>query len=195
MEKEVKEAAPKYNFISPDEYLEMERASDEKHEYYDGYVVAMSGASLVHNHIAMNLYGEISGFLKGKNCQILPSEMRVSTPNRDTYIYPDALIFCDKPELEDDKFDTLLNPTVVFEIWSPSTSKNDMGYKLLYYQNIQSIHEYIMIDSKKRYVQDVQKQPDGAWRIMNITDPSGELEIQSISFTISFDDIYRNTGL
>ena len=113
---EVKEPAPKYNYISPDEYLEMERASEEKHEYYDGYVVTLNGASLKHNYIAGNLYTKIGGFLEGSLCSILPSNMRVSTPNRDSYIYPDAIIVCNNPELEDDKFDTLLNPSVIFEI-------------------------------------------------------------------------------
>ena len=70
MENEVKEPAPKYQYISPEEYLAMERASDMKHEYYNGYVEAMSGASLKHNQIAMNLYGNIFGHLKDKKCKI-----------------------------------------------------------------------------------------------------------------------------
>lgn len=158
MENEVKEPALKYNYISPEEYLEMERASDQKHEYYDGYVEATSGASLKHNDIAANLYTTIGNFLKDHECRILPSEMRVSTPNRDSYIYPDASIVCGTPQLEDDKFDTLLNPSVVFEILSPSTRKNDIGYKFLWYQHIPSLNEYIMIDSGKRFVQVVRKQ-------------------------------------
>src|SRR5260221_914278 len=195
MDNIVKEPAPKYNYISPDEYLAMERASDEKHEYYDGYILAMSGARLKHNQIASNLFSEIGGFLKGKKCQVLPSDMRVSTPNRSNYLYPDATIVCGEPELEDDHFDTLINPTVVFEIWSPSTQKNDVGYKIIFYQNIPSLKEYIMIDSAKRFAQAVRKQPDGAWRFEDITGSASGILIQTISFSISFDDIYRNTGL
>src|SRR6185436_15488972 len=134
MENEVKEPAPKYDYISPEQYLEMERASDEKHEYYNGHVVAMSGARLKHNQIAANLFGKIWAHLEKKDCQVLPSDMRIATPNRDAYIYPDASIVCGNPELEDEHFDTLLNPSVVVEIWSPSTQKNDVGYKLIYYQ-------------------------------------------------------------
>jgi Uma2 family endonuclease len=195
MENVVKEPAPKYNYISPDEYLAMERASDEKHEYYDGYIHAMSGARLKHNQITGNLVAEIGNFLKGKECQILPSDMRVSTPNRSNYLYPDATIVCGEPELEDDHFDTLINPTVVFEIWSPSTQKNDVGYKIIYYQSIPSLKEYIMIDSAKRFAQTVRKQDDGAWRFEDITESAARILIQTISFNISFDDIYRNTGL
>jgi Uma2 family endonuclease len=195
MENEVKEPAPKYDYISPEQYLEMERASTEKHEYYNGYVIAMSGARLKHNQIAANLIATIGSHLKGKNCQILPADMRVATPNRDAYIYPDATILCGEPLLEDDKFDTLLNPSVVFEIWSPSTQKNDMGYKLLFYQHIRSLKEYIMIDSAKRFAQVVRKQPDGAWRFEDITDTAGTFFISTVNMNLSFDDIYRNTGL
>lgn len=195
MENEVKEPAPKYNYISPDEYLAMERASEEKHEYYDGFIVAMSGATLRHNQITGNVHTEIGAFLKGKECQVLPSDMRVNTPNRDTYMYPDLSIVCGKPQLEDDKFDTLKNPSVVFEIWSPSTQKNDVGYKLLCYQHIPSLQEYVMIDSAKRFAQVVRKQKDGAWRFEDITDSNGEIVIQTINLRISFNDIYYNTGL
>jgi Uma2 family endonuclease len=114
MENEVKEPVPKYNYVTPEEYLEMERAAEEKHEYYDGYIVAMSGARLKHNQVAGNLFTEIGSFLKGKECQLLPSDMRVSTPGRDAYMYPDASIVCGGPQLEDEQFDTLLNPSVVF---------------------------------------------------------------------------------
>ncbi|TMI75053.1 MAG: Uma2 family endonuclease [Bacteroidetes bacterium] len=195
MENEIKEPAPKYNYVSPDEYLEMERASTEKHEYYNGYVIAMSGARLKHNQIAVNLYAKIGSYLDGKKCQVLPAVMRVATPNRDAYIYPDATIVCGEPLLEDEKFDTLLNPSVVFEIWSPSTQKNDMGYKLLFYQHIHSLKEYIMIDSAKRFAQVVRKQPDGAWRFEDISGTHDALFISIVNLNLSFDDIYRNTGL
>ena|SRR5260221_1073687 len=195
MENEIKEPAPKYNYISPDEYLAMERDSDQKHEYYDGYVIAMSGARLKHNQIQANLYTNIGSHLKNKECQVLPSEMRVSTPNRDSYMYPDASIVCGEPLLEDDKFDILLNPSVVFEILSPSTQKNDKGYKLLHYKNIPSLKEYIMIDATKRFAEVVRKELNGAWRFDDITDPSAGFRIETIGFSISFDDLYRNTGL
>lgn len=195
MEDEVKEPAPKYNYVSREDYLAIERQSDKKHEYYDGDMQAMSGASLKHNYIAANLYSGIGTFLKEKACAILPSEMRISTPNRDTYLYPDASIVCGEPELEDDKFDTLLNPSVIFEILSRSTQRNDQGYKFLYYQQMPSLKEYIMIDSRKRYAQAARLQVDGAWQFERLTGSASMLTIQTIHFEISFDDIYRNTGL
>lgn len=195
MEDEVKEPAPKYNYISPEEYLEMERASEEKHEYYDGYVVAMSGAGLKHNQITANLNVEIGSYLKGKKCQLLLSDMRIASPNRDSYLYPDASIVCGEALLEDDKFDTLLNPVVIFEVWSPSTKRNDRGYKLSYYQNIPSMKEYIMIDASRRFAQIVRKEPNGSWRFEDIVEESAQMHIQTIQLELSFDDLYRNTGL
>ena len=141
MKNTVKEPAPKYNFISPKEYLEMERASDEKHEYFDGHIYLMSGASLKHAKVAMNLAVEIGSYLKEEKCKVLAETMRVATKTKDAYMYPDLLIYCDKEELEDDKFDTMLNPSVIFEILSPSTRSIDKGRKMMYYKEIPSLKE------------------------------------------------------
>ncbi|HEV8283253.1 MAG TPA: Uma2 family endonuclease [Chitinophagaceae bacterium] len=195
MENEVKEAAPKYNFITPAQYLEMERAAEYRSEYYDGYVRAMSSASLKHNRIARNLYNTIGNFLKEKSCEILPSEMRVSTPSHDSYMYPDALIVCGKPELEDDKFDTLKNPSVIFEILSLSTAMIDKGRKFFFYQQIPSLMEYIMIDSLQRFIQLGRKQFDGSWRFEQISDPNGVLTIKTIDLDLPLSEIYDSTEL
>src|SRR3982751_5639672 len=106
MENEVKEPALKFNYVTPDEYLLAERASEEKHEYYDGQVLAMSGASLKHIRINRNLTLCIGNHLRGKDCELLPGDMRTGTPARDGYMYPDAIIFCGKEQLEDNLFDT-----------------------------------------------------------------------------------------
>ncbi|MBO9659375.1 MAG: Uma2 family endonuclease, partial [Chitinophagaceae bacterium] len=138
MENEVKEPAPIYNRIKPDDYLAMERASEIKHEYFDGLIVAMSGARLKHLQIVSNLHASIAPFLKDKNCRMFMADMRVATPGRDGYFYPGASIICGEPECEDEMFDTLLNPKVIFEILSKSTRKADMTYKFTYYQQIPS---------------------------------------------------------
>lgn len=195
MENEVKEPAPKYNFISPQEYLTIERAAEYKHEYYHGQILAMSGASLNHNKIDGNLISTIGNFLKNKNCRILPSNMRISTPSYDSYMYPDASIVCGEPQLEDDQFDTLLNPSVIFEILSPSTRSIDKGGKFFFYQQIPSLKEYIMIDSLKRYVQIARRQSDESWKFENIDETHKSLHIQTINFQFPLSEIYYDTGL
>jgi Uma2 family endonuclease len=178
------------NFITPAQYLEMERASEFRSEYFQGYVQAMSGASLKHNIIDRNLIYSLTHFLKGKDCQALPSHMRVGTPSADSYMYPDALIVCGKPDLEDDKFDTLKNPSVIFEIISPSTALYDKGRKFFFYQQVPSLKEYIMIDSRQILIQLGRKQPDGSWRFEQISDRNGELNITTIDFTLPLSEIY-----
>jgi Uma2 family endonuclease len=195
MENEIKEPAFKYNYISPAEYLAAERVTEIKHEYYDGQVLAMSGAGINHNSIQANLLINIGSYLKGKNCRILPGDMRVSTPTQDAYMYPDALIFCGQSQLEDDKFDTLLNPSVIFEILSPSTRSIDKGRKLFFYQGIPSLQEYIMIDSLKKYMHIARKQDGGNWIFENISDPDSSLFIRTINFHLPIGDIYTDTGL
>ncbi len=188
MENKVEEPAFKYNYTSPAEYLAAERASEEKHEYFDGHIYAMSGASLKHNRITSNLISNIGQFLKEHPCEILPGDMRVSTPDHSSYMYPDALIVCDEPVLEDDKFDTLLNPVVIFEILSPSTRSIDKGRKFFFYQKIASLKEYIMLDSLTMMIQYSQKQPNGTWVLQTITE--GHLFIESVGLQLNLSDIY-----
>lgn len=110
-------------------------------------------------------------------------------------MYPDALIVCGEPQLEDDTFDTLLNPAVIFEILSPSTRSIDKGRKFFFYQQIPSLQEYIMIDSLKRFILLARKQPNGSWIFESIHEPMGSLFIRTINFSLSLEEIYTGTGL
>lgn len=195
MENEVKEPAPKYNYVSPEAYLAFERAAEYKNEYYYGQILAMSGASLKHNIIDRNIISTIGQFLKGKNCNILPGNMRVSTPTHDSYMYPDASIVCGEPILEDDQFDTLTNPSVIFEILSPSIRSIDKGRKFFFYQQIPSLKEYIMIDSLKRFIHIARKQSDQSWVVDTINKEVTRILITTINFPLSLDQIYEDTGL
>jgi Uma2 family endonuclease len=195
MENEVREPAPKYNYISREDYLLRERASDLKHEYFDGHIIAMSGASLKHNQVERNITGNLFSFLDGKKCQVLPANMRVTNPSQDAYMYPDASIVCGEPELEDDKFDTLTNPSVIFELLSPSTAGVDKGRKFFFYREIPFLKEYIMIDTARRYIIAARRQSDNSWLFDNIDDSRGALTVQTINFTMTFQEIYDGTGL
>jgi Uma2 family endonuclease len=195
MDDEVKEPAPKYNYVSPQEYLSIERATENRNEYYYGQISAMSAASYDHNRIVSNVIIAIGNFMKGKNCSVLPSHMRVSTPSHDSYMYPDASIVCGKPQLEDEQFDTLLNPSVIFEVLSPSTRNVDKGRKFFFYQQIPSLKEYIMIDSVKRFIQIARKQDDNSWKFETLDESHASLFIQTINFELPLSEIYYDTDL
>ena len=179
---------------SPQDYLAFERISKEKHEYFQGKVVAMAGASLIHNRLVANILREVGAAISGRSCEVLPSDLRVSIPSRESYMYPDAVIVCGQPEMEDDKFDTLKNPVVIFEILSPSTEDHDRGRKFFFYRQIPSFKEYILVDSTKALVEVSRQQENGAWKFETIADPNGQLFISSIGISIPIVEVYRNVS-
>lgn len=193
MENEVKEPALKYNYTSAEEYLEMERASEEKHELHLGVIIKMTGASLKHNQIVSNVIVGIGSFLKDKSCNIYPGDLRTKVL-ADTFTYPDVIIVCDEPELLDEHFDTLINPSVIIEVLSPSTEKYDKGAKFFYYMQIPSLKEYLMIDSTGIYIHISQKQNDGSWKFGELKDANASLLISTIDYTISLKDIYSKVN-
>src|SRR5690242_16529859 len=134
-------------YITPEQYLEIDRQAERKSEYYDGEMFAMAGAGFAHNLLATNLIAGLHGQLRGGPCRVLPSDQRVRIGPAGRYGYPDATVVCGKAEFADDRRDILLNPTVVIEILSPSTASFDRGFKFDAYTAITSMREYILIAS------------------------------------------------
>ena len=191
MENEVKETAPKYNFISVQEYLDAERAAPGKHEYYHGEVFAMSGASLEHNIIFSNLFGELSHKLKGKNCRPFGSDLRIHIPINTLFTYPDITIICGDPHLTDDKFDTATNPAVIIELLSASTRNYDKGEKFSLYREIDSLREYILIDTEKVHVIKNIRHTDNSWQLTEFKNIENIFPIDTVGLVISLKDIYE----
>lgn len=183
---------PSVTVTTPQEYLALERVSREKHEYFQGKLIAMAGASLKHNDIVANLLREIGGLLKEKPCRILPSDIRIAVPSGESYMYPDAAIVCGEPELTDAQFDTLKNPMVIFEVLSPSNEDHDRGKKFFFYRQIPSFREYFLVDTTKPFIEISRQQENGAWKFETAEDPEGQLFISSVGISISIAEIYRN---
>ena len=183
-------AYPATKFISPEEYLEAERTAFEKHEYFRGEVVAMAGATERHNRIVANLIGEIHAFLKGKDCDVFPSDLRVATPLFTSYMYPDVSIVCGNVEKHEGSFDTITNPSVIIEVMSPSTMERDLGFKFWYYMQIPALKEYILVDTNTYSVKSITRQKDGLFMFSNMDGTEGMLTIHSIGMELPFRDIY-----
>lgn len=147
-------------FISPDEYLKIERTAERKSEYFDGEMFLMAGASKEHNRISFSLSIVVGNQLRGKPCEPFGSDVRVKIPNKN-YCYPDLTIACD-PEWLDGEFDTLLNPVVIFEILSPSNEAWDRGGKFREYQRISSLREYILVSQDKPLIE-IYSRRDIGW--------------------------------
>ncbi len=152
----------------------------------------MQGASLKHNRIVGNLIAEIGSFLKSKSCEVFPSDLRVNIPSTNSFCYPDLTIVCGKPELLDEQFDNLLNPSVIIEVLSPSTESYDRGNKFFTYQQIPSLKEYILVDTSTISIQTIVKKDDGLWKFETIADPTSSLTIATIEQQIMLSDIYYN---
>lgn len=121
-------AASRPSPVTPEEYLALERAATHaKHELVNGRVYALASASRAHNTIAVNLTRVISTQLRGRSCQAFGSDMRVKVPATGMYTYPDLVVACGEPRFEDGQVDTLLDPTLVVEILSPTTEAYDRG--------------------------------------------------------------------
>ena len=195
MENEVKEPAPKYNYVSPEAYLAMERASQEKHEYFKGEVFAMSGASNQHNFIASNLNRIIGPQAHGKGCKLFGSDFRVHIPANTLYTYPDFTIVCGDNLKEIIYTDNLTSPSVIIEILSKSTKDYDRGSKFMLYRSIKTLKEYILIDSTTISVEHFEKQTDNSWRLTEFKQLSDNFVISTIGLTLQLKDVYEDVRI
>lgn len=181
---------PEAKYITQQEYLEAERDSLNKHEYYAGEIFAMSGASLPHNIIFSNLIGTLSEKLKGKNCRPFGSDLRIHIPHNSLYTYPDISIICGKPETTDEKKDTITNPSVIIEILSKSTRDYDKGQKFTMYRDIPSLNEYILIDSEMVSVETLTRNEDQSWTFREYRSLNDSFTIQTIQEVLVLADVY-----
>lgn len=182
------DAAEKRRWTSA-EYLAMERSSPQKHEYCNGEIFAMAGASEAHNLIVTNVVGELRSALRSRPCKVYPSDMRVKIPATGLYTYADASVTYDRPSFEDDKVDTLLNPQVIFEVLSESTEDYDRGTKFKNYRSIPSLHDYVLVSQNEVLVEHFVRQPDGSWLLRERR--AGEpLKLTSIDCTLDIDELY-----
>lgn len=193
---------PVAKYISEEDYLKAERLAIEKHEYFRGEVFplnrefesenfeSMSGASQNHNDIAMNCAFELKSKLKGKPCKPYGSDFRINIPKNTLYTYPDFSIICNQPNLTDNIKDTFKNPTVIFEILSKSTRNYDKGGKFTLYREIETLKDYILIDSESIGVEKFSKNENNSWLLTEYKTLDESFKIESVDITLSLKDIY-----
>jgi Uma2 family endonuclease len=171
--------------LTPQAYLQQERLSDTKHEFCNGEIFAMSGASFAHNLITGNLVRELGNQLKKRPCRALPSDMRVQLD--DGYVYPDVTVVCGKPEFYDK--DNLRNPIIVIEVLSPSTEDYDASGKFARYRQLASLQEYLLVAQDCAHVLHYVKQAENRWLLSEYRD-TAEFELPSIECRLSLADVY-----
>jgi Uma2 family endonuclease len=183
---------PEKQYVTPEQYLESERLALEKHECYLGEIFAMSGASFRHNQIFKNTYGTLYSKLKGKPCQPYGSELRIHIPGNSLYTYPDISIICGTPEMTDTVKDTVTNPSIIIEILSKSTYDYDKGQKFTLYRDIDSLKEYILIDSMSVRVEHYHRNEDSSWTLKDYRIIDDTLNIETIAADLQLSDVYAD---
>ncbi len=180
--------APEIKYFTEKEYLDIERAALDKHEFYKGEIFAMSGASIPHNIIFSNLFGELSTKLNGKNCMPFGSDLRIHIPKNTLYTYPDISIICGEIETTDDKFDTVTNPSVIIEIRSENYDK---GGKFTLYREIESLKEYLLIDSEAVMVEKFIKNADNSWQFTEYKKMEEHFTIETVAIQMELTTVYQ----
>jgi len=194
---EIKEPAIAYSNkkYSIEEYLEMEEASQERHEYYQGEIFAMSGPKVTHGIISGNTFLELGNKLKGKGCRPFNGEQRIHIEQNTLFTYPDIFVVCGDIETRNNDDWNILNPTVIVEILSPSTRDYDRGQKFKLYRDIPSLKGYILIDSESINVEAFYINEHGNWELKEYKSIEDSLSINSIQVSLELKEIYGGTKL
>lgn len=179
---------------TPEEYLALERKAETKSEYINGEIYAMAGASREHNYIAGDLFGELRSQLRGRNCKLFMSDMRVRVRPTGLYTYPDVVVVCGRPRFDDVHVDVLLNPTVIFEVLSDSTEAYDRGEKFAHYRYLDSLKEYVLVAQDRMQV-DHFARTGSQWLLTSYNRREEILQLPAIECAIPLVDIYAQIEL
>jgi Uma2 family endonuclease len=180
------------HIFSVAEYLEAESKSEVRHEYLGGQVFARAGGSKAHNIITLNIASRLRSLLRGNACDVFMSDMKVrlkaANQNKTIFYYPDVLITCN-PEDRDKYF--VNYPCVIFEVLSPSTEASDRREKLVNYQTIASLQEYILVSQDKIKLEVYRQDLQGDWT-MEVLGSKDTLVLNSINLALTMADIYED---
>lgn len=187
-------ALRKIDYLSEEDYLQNELSATIKHEYIDGQIYAMAGASENHNLISGNIFSTLRNATRGKDCRVFMSDMKLRIPQSHVYYYPDVMLVCQRSAADDDYYKH--QPCFIAEVLSKGTQATDKREKLLNYQKIATLRYYLMIDSSQKCVDYWQRDEAGDWQTA-VLEPGENLQIQCDSFStgLTLDSIYEDVEL
>jgi Uma2 family endonuclease len=182
--------------ITEEEYIQRERASTSKHEYYRGHIYAMAGASEEHNLIAMNIAAILRARVRGTTCRAYPSDMRLKVLQTGLNTYPDFTVVCGPPQFTNpEKRDTLTNPSLIIEILSPSTESYDRGEKFQHYRTIDSLQEYLLVAQNKHRIERFVRNDSNEWVLSDIAGIEASLSLHTLQTQIPLAEIYEQVPI
>jgi Uma2 family endonuclease len=183
-------ASKSHTYFTPEEYLEIERMSLLKHEYVQGQVVAMAGASKTHVIVTGNLSALMVSHLRGTGCVPYATDMKVRLPELGLFYYPDLAITCDDRDRRSAE-DFILYPKLIIEVLSDSTEAFDRGDKFADYKSIETLEEYVLVHQKQVLVEHFQRKTENLW-LPTVYRSTAIVKFASIDFACSIEQIYEN---
>lgn len=183
-------------YVSEEEYLAVERQAERKHEYFQGEIVAMAGASFAHNLITGNLITAFNNALRDRDCTAQASDLRLQVSEAGTYTYPDVSVVCGEPEFRPDAYlDTLLNPTLLVEVSSKSTEDDDRRSKFMHYRRIPSLHYYLLVSSKVMEAVVYTRSEGEKWQLEVFAGPNAAIPLPRLNLELPLAEVYRKVPL
>jgi Uma2 family endonuclease len=177
-------------FLTPEQYLEIERKAEFKSEYYQGEMFAMAGGTIRHGTIVINLGRELSLQLKAKPCSAYSSDVRLRVSPAGLYTYPDLMAVCGEHQYADDQKDTVLNPVVIIEVQSDSTRDYDLGRKFQLYRTLRSLREYLTVAQDEPHIEHWIRQEENRGVLSEFNDLSQSIQLTSIDCVLSLAEVY-----
>ena len=184
-------AQPIRQFYTPEHYLALEDVAAYKHEYYNGEIFAMAGATVDHARIVNNFSRALAETFEDSSCEAFANDIKLQSATKDYYTYPDIVIVCGELQYAEERDDTLTNPAAIIEILSPSTRKYDQGDKFPLYKEFETLQCYVLVDSKKINIEVRQKQADGVWTSQTYQNMNDILKLPTLDFETPIANIYR----
>ena len=177
-------------FYTPEEYLELERDAEFKSEYVSGQIFAMAGGSPEHSAIGNNIGGEMRNLLRGTPCAVFNSDLRVTVMQTGLMTYPDVTVVCGDQHRHPLDKHSIINPSVIFEVLSPSTEAYDRGEKWAHYRRLDSLQEYILVSQNKPRVEQYIRQDDGSWKFTAVEGREASLLLPSLGCSLPLSEVY-----
>jgi Uma2 family endonuclease len=182
-------------FLTPEQYLEIDRKAEFRSEYFNGEMFAMAGAKEAHNLVVANLVAGLHRQFRSRPCRVYPSDMRVRVPATGLQTYPDVIALCGEPRFLDEQRDTLLNPGLIVEVLSPSTEAYDRGRKFEQFQAIESLREYLLVATDRVHADLYTRQADSRWMLTSADKLDDSLTLESVDARLLLADLYEKVEL
>ncbi|BAZ32719.1 hypothetical protein NIES4074_52260 [Cylindrospermum sp. NIES-4074] len=177
-----------------DEYRALEEAAEFRSEYQDGKIIPLSGGTIEHNNIIINLIFLLKLALRGTSYRVQSSDLRLWIPQYSRGTYPDVMVIAGEPAFNENRTDEVLNPCLIVEVLSKSTEGYDRGDKFFYYRSIPEFREYLLISQSEYFIEHYLKTGEGQWLLQEYRGDQGKITLQSVGISLVVKDVYEGVN-